>query len=104
MNRRSFIQSILAAGVAPWVVTSAGVLMPGKGIACVQNITLGDLEKVTHFLKNFHYEYYGESADVRLPACDIGKQYIIKNEGKGTLTIYPSPVVMNPGKVLLFAQ
>lgn len=28
MNRRSFMQSILAAGVAPYVVTTAGVLMP----------------------------------------------------------------------------
>jgi hypothetical protein len=28
MNRRSFLKSILAAGVAPYVVTAAGVLMP----------------------------------------------------------------------------
>lgn len=28
MNRRSFIQGILSAGVAPYVVTTAGVLMP----------------------------------------------------------------------------
>jgi hypothetical protein len=28
MNRRSFMQSILAAGLAPYVVTAAGVLMP----------------------------------------------------------------------------
>lgn len=28
MNRRSFLKAILAAGVAPYVVTSAGVLMP----------------------------------------------------------------------------
>jgi len=32
MNRRSFMQSILAAGVAPYVCTTAGVLMPGRGI------------------------------------------------------------------------
>lgn len=28
MNRRGFMQAILAAGVAPYVVTTAGVLMP----------------------------------------------------------------------------
>jgi len=28
MNRRGFLQAILAAGVAPFVVTTAGVLMP----------------------------------------------------------------------------
>ena len=28
MNRRGFLQGILAAGVAPFVVTTAGVLMP----------------------------------------------------------------------------
>jgi hypothetical protein len=28
VNRRGFLKSILAAGVAPYVVTTAGVLMP----------------------------------------------------------------------------
>jgi hypothetical protein len=32
MNRRGFLKSMLAAGVAPYVVTSAGVLMPVKKI------------------------------------------------------------------------
>jgi len=31
MNRRSFMQSILAAGIAPYVCTTAGVLMPVRG-------------------------------------------------------------------------
>ena len=30
MNRRSFLKSILATGVAPYVVTTAGLLMPVK--------------------------------------------------------------------------
>lgn len=30
MNRRGFLKGILAAGVAPYVVTRAGVLMPVK--------------------------------------------------------------------------
>lgn len=30
MKRRSFLKGILAAGVAPYVVTTAGVLMPVK--------------------------------------------------------------------------
>ena len=29
MNRRRFLQAILATGIAPFVVTTAGVLMPG---------------------------------------------------------------------------
>lgn len=32
MNRRGFLQGILAAGVAPYVSTAAGVLMPVKSI------------------------------------------------------------------------
>jgi hypothetical protein len=32
MNRRGFLKSMLAAGVAPYVVTSAGVLMPVRKI------------------------------------------------------------------------
>ena len=33
MNRRSFMTAILASGVAPYVVTSAGVLMPVHALA-----------------------------------------------------------------------
>lgn len=32
MNRRSFLKGILAAGVAPYVVTSSGLLMPVREI------------------------------------------------------------------------
>ena len=32
MNRRSFMQAILSAGVAPYVSTMAGVLMPVKSL------------------------------------------------------------------------
>ena len=32
MNRRGFLQGILSAGVAPYVCTAAGVLMPVKKI------------------------------------------------------------------------
>ncbi len=33
MNRRGFLRGVLAAGVAPYVVTAAGVLMPVKRLA-----------------------------------------------------------------------
>jgi hypothetical protein len=33
MNRRGFLKGILAAGVAPYVVTAAGVLMPVRTLA-----------------------------------------------------------------------
>lgn len=32
MNRRGFLQAILAAGVAPWAITKAGVLMPVRKV------------------------------------------------------------------------
>lgn len=32
MNRRAFLQSILATAVSPWVCTTAGVLMPVRRI------------------------------------------------------------------------
>lgn len=38
MNRRGFLKSILAAGVAPYVVTASGVLMPIKQIARIEPI------------------------------------------------------------------
>ena len=36
MNRRSFMQSILSAGVAPYVVTTASVLMPVRKIVVLE--------------------------------------------------------------------
>lgn len=33
MNRRTFIGSILATGVAPYIVTTSGLLMPIKALA-----------------------------------------------------------------------
>ena len=33
MNRRGFLKGILASGVAPYVVTTAGLLMPCRAIA-----------------------------------------------------------------------
>lgn len=36
MNRRSFLASILASGVAPYVVTGAGVLMPCRSLALAE--------------------------------------------------------------------
>ena len=37
MDRRGFLKAILAAGVAPYVITTAGVLMPVKKLAIVEN-------------------------------------------------------------------
>lgn len=33
MNRRGFLKTILASGIAPYVVTSSGVLMPCRALA-----------------------------------------------------------------------
>lgn len=43
MDRRGFLKSILAAGVAPYVITTAGVLMPVKAIAAPEILKLEDL-------------------------------------------------------------
>jgi hypothetical protein len=66
MNRRSFLQSILAAGVAPWVMSNGvagGVLMPVRkiiapeygesiiiNIRCVA-LCIGELNKLIEKLK-----------------------------------------------------
>ena len=46
MDRRGFMQSILAAGIAPWVVTSAGVLMPVRKVIAAPQIILPDVDGV----------------------------------------------------------
>lgn len=48
MNRRGFLQGILAAGVAPYVSTAAEVLMPVKQIVSPPVVGLDDA-----FLKAF---------------------------------------------------
>lgn len=59
MNRRGFLKAILAAGVAPYVVTTAGVLMPVRKIATVPTIIgfdpaspAGDMEATILFANN----------------------------------------------------
>jgi hypothetical protein len=43
MNRRGFLKSILAAGVAPYVVTTAGVLMPVRRVwSSVDSLVLSE--------------------------------------------------------------
>lgn len=54
MNRRSFMQSILAAGVAPWVVTTAGVLMPARKIS---RVTMADLLEAQKGLDTLHLNW-----------------------------------------------
>ena len=38
MNRRGFLQAILALGVAPYVVTTAGVLMPVRQVITIPSL------------------------------------------------------------------
>lgn len=48
MNRRGFLGSILAAGVAPFVCTQSGLLMPGRGvIARLQQWEFGPHNTIT---------------------------------------------------------
>jgi hypothetical protein len=51
MNRRSFMKSILAAGVAPYICTTAGVLMPVRRTLAEQHVI--DMEKALLFGVDF---------------------------------------------------
>lgn len=51
MNRRGFLKAILAAGVAPYVVTTAGVLMPVEKIVTVVVITLEKVRRAAEILR-----------------------------------------------------
>lgn len=42
MNRRGFLSAILAAGVAPYVVTTAGILMPTTQILTLSALAMED--------------------------------------------------------------
>src|SRR5580692_1685870 len=44
MNRRGFLQAVLAAGVAPYVVTTSGILMPVRKVwsAGTDLLSVGD--------------------------------------------------------------
>lgn len=48
MNRRGFLKGILAAGVAPYVVTTAGALMPAKKIVSLSEAALEDTVVYLH--------------------------------------------------------
>ena len=45
MNRRGFLSSILASGIAPYVITASGVLMPVRKIITLQWPDLEDYEE-----------------------------------------------------------
>lgn len=48
MNRRGFLKSILAAGVAPYVVTASGVLMPVKKVVTLSEAALDEAVVYLH--------------------------------------------------------
>ncbi|MDZ4251092.1 MAG: hypothetical protein U1A72_00785 [Sulfuritalea sp.] len=57
MERRGFLQSILALGVAPWVVTKSGVLMPVRKIVTeFEELTLYEQ---TILIEQLHTPYRG---------------------------------------------
>jgi hypothetical protein len=49
VNRRGFLRSILAAGVAPFVCTTAGVLMPVRDLWKPAGLLTGVLGRVEGF-------------------------------------------------------
>ncbi len=68
MNRRGFLRGILASGVAPFVVTAAGVLMPVRQRILTPTVTLPQLAE--------------------------GQTLHILNETEGPLTVYPAEQVV----------
>lgn len=77
MNRRSFLQSILAAGVAPWVMSNGvagGVLMPVRKIvlpSLMQSVAINlrgenfSRQQVAELIEEIN-RVLNESAQVRL--------------------------------------
>lgn len=64
MNRRGFMRSILAAGIAPYVVTAAGVLMPVRRIVSAPAGVLTE-----EFLRSYMNNVWRELS--RAPAPDF---------------------------------
>lgn len=52
MNRRGFLRTILASGVAPYVCTAAGVLMPVKKLVVPVGFTLEELKRSVFVQRN----------------------------------------------------
>lgn len=99
MNRRSFMQSILAAGVAPWIVTSAGVLMPvRKQIEDVIPQWMIDVVIKEQQFKRNTVDHF-----VQLPQPVVGREYFIRNDGDSILTVYaPDRCVIGAGQTRVF--
>lgn len=57
MNRRGFMKSILAAGVAPYVVTTAGVLMPVRRLWKPPTLVAFGENTVEYFIQDEGWYY-----------------------------------------------
>lgn len=53
MNRRGFLQACLASAIAPYVVTSAGVLMPLAKIQTISTMSEASLEAMIIEIMSF---------------------------------------------------
>jgi len=78
MNRRSFMQAILAAGVAPYVCTTSGVLMPVRAIAEPSLVVLSDARMV-EALEYFGPELLRESISIEAMVKADLAQYLLES-------------------------
>lgn len=83
MNRRSFMKAILAAGVAPYVVTSAGVFMPVRGLIIPQSSGIAHWVRTTLDVEGFS-RYY-ESASENGPWAEVPEPsgLVLSSDSKG---------------------
>jgi len=92
MNRRGFLKAILAAGTAPYIISS-GVLMPVKKILLPENYMLTDL----------YLEIDGFYIGRRIISLETGENNIIIDHKNKIITIYNGTTIpsINNGFIII---
>lgn len=86
MNRRGFIQAILAAGVAPYVVTTSGILMPIRKLvvptveAFMSSAAAGEIRTIVNYGESTMMFHEGE-AGVWIPKVPEEKTGLWVSDG-----------------------
>lgn len=100
MNRRGFLKSILASGVAPYVVTTAGVLMPVRALAVPWEHTIVVPDEAVVVMPSGNevalsfggWTFVNKSAHIR-------RLRVVSGDGPNALTLWDGEVL--PGERIL---
>jgi len=76
MNRCSFMRAILAAGIAPYVSTAAGVLMPVRPLWTPPRLMHGELGTVWGMLFRVTSVVGDASKHLLPPAVDVSAKWV----------------------------